>query len=89
MVTFEQAKTAREFHYGECVRIVGTRGGVTEKIEHWRRNGEVKTWKTRSGWWRLPIKFGLKQYGYMDTHNAYQFHVASECPLLTNHTEAK
>lgn len=82
MITYDQALTAREFHYGQCTRTVGPRGSVTERVEHWRGNGTIKTWKTRPGEWRLPIKYGMRGYSYLDHHNAREFHVAEECPLL-------
>lgn len=81
MVTQTQATTARDFHYGTCTETVGPRGGITRKVEAWRANGAIKTWKTRKGGWRLPIKYGMRRYGYMDQNNAGDFHVASECPL--------
>lgn len=81
MITYDQAMTAREFHYGACTETVGPRGGITRKVEAWRANGVIKTWKTRDGEWRLPIKYGMRGYSYMDQNNAEDFHVASECPL--------
>jgi hypothetical protein len=43
----------------------------------WRRNGKTKTWKTRPADFRIPVKYGLYQYGYIDQDNADQFQVAS------------
>ena len=80
-ITLAQVMTAREFHYGECTRIVGPKGGVTETVERWRRNGETKTWKTRPGDFRLPIKYGLRRYSAITPSNVDQFHVAKDCPL--------
>ena len=42
----------------------------------WRRNGATKTWKTRQSHFRIPVKHGLYDYGYIDHHNADQFKVA-------------
>lgn len=84
MVTKEQAINARhrtEFHYGECKKTVGPRGGVTTKIEIWRANGQCKTWKTRPEEFQLPIKYGLRTGSYITHRNAHEFHLASECPL--------
>lgn len=91
MVTLEQALSAGShfgtvtLHYGECSRTIGPRGGVTESIERWRVNGSAKTWVTRPGEFRLPIKYGMGygrgQHGYVDHTNARHFHLASECPL--------
>jgi hypothetical protein len=38
-----------------------------------RRNGATKTWKTRPGEFRVPIKIGFKGYGYIDQNNADQW----------------
>ena len=34
-----------------------------------RRNGATKTWKTREGDFRIPIKYGFKSYGAIDHNN--------------------
>lgn len=39
----------------------------------WRRNGATKTWKTRPGEFRIPVKFGLYGYGYITHTNADGF----------------
>ena len=80
-VTKEQAITAEEFHYGECTRTVGPRGGVTIKCEVWRRNGVTRYWKTRPDEFKVPIKYGLKNCAYLDQSNASYFHTAEDCPL--------
>jgi hypothetical protein len=74
------------WHYGECRKIVGPRGGVTIVQERWRRNGATKTWKTRPGHFRIPITYGYSRgqlYGYLTHENAHEFHRASDCPLIT------
>lgn len=81
MVTKEQAMTASEFHYYDCTKTVGPRGGVTIKQEVWRRNGSTKTWKTRPDHFRVPVKHGLYSYGYVDHTNAHLYHTAEDCPL--------
>ena len=80
-ITLSQVLTAREFHYGECKRTVGPKGGETVKVERWRRNGETKVWKTRPGDFRVPIKFGLRTCSYLTPSNVDQFHVAEDCPI--------
>jgi hypothetical protein len=85
MVTKEQALTGREFHWvavGECKRTVGPRGGITERITKVRANGKCKTWKKDPSRFRLPIMYGMYDYGYIEEWNADCFHLASECPLL-------
>src|SRR3990167_6766732 len=64
----------------------GSRAGTTaqhfEMVGHknsdgtpvrWRRNGATKTWKTRPDEFRIPIKHGLYDYGYIDQDKAHQF----------------
>jgi hypothetical protein len=81
MVTKEQAIAGGEFHYGECKKIVGPRGGVTIKNEVWRSSGKCKTWKRSPEAFQLPITFGLYNHSYITDTNASLFHPASECPL--------
>jgi hypothetical protein len=94
MVTKDQAMRAgstwggADFHYGECTRTVGPRGGVTVRTETWRVNGKCKVWKTRPAEFSLPVKFGLRDFGYITDRNAAEFHLASECPLQTGGADA-
>ncbi len=39
----------------------------------WRINGKCKTWKTRPNEFRVPIKHGLYDYGYLTHENAHEF----------------
>jgi hypothetical protein len=71
MVTYDQALTAREFHYAPAC--------TPKRVERWRRNGQTKVWKTREGEFRVPVKYGIRDYSYITDLNAYEFHVASEC----------
>ena len=71
MVTYEQAMTAREFHYAPVCSA--------KRVERWRRNGETKVWKTREGEFRVPVKFGIRSYSYITHLNANEFHVSEEC----------
>lgn len=85
MITMLQAITADSFHCTrehDCTRTIGPRGGVKESITTVRRNGVTKTWKTRPKEFKIPVKFGLYAYGYIDHDNLAMWHVASECPLL-------
>lgn len=54
MITFEQALTARNFEHVTLKNADGTPLRA-------RRNGATKTWKTRTGQFELPVKYGLKQ----------------------------
>jgi hypothetical protein len=67
---------------GPCMVSYGPKGGQRDYSEGWRVNGAVKTWKTRPGDFRLPIKYGYKtHHGYVTHINAAQYHFADECPL--------
>ncbi len=79
MVTKEQAQVESHFHYGECVRTIGPRGGETLKQENWRRSGMTKTWKTRPDEFSVPIKYGLYNSSYLTHSNASEFHTAANC----------
>lgn len=39
----------------------------------WRRKGKTKTWKTRPGEFKIPVKYGLYSYGVIDHNNWQQF----------------
>lgn len=87
MITRDQAVNigrgwSSEIHQDGCARHIGPRGGITETVIRYRPNGAVKVWKTRPDEFRLPIKFGLRGYGYIDQDNAGQFHLSTDCPLL-------
>jgi len=84
MITKSQALTAQEFHYGDCTRTVGPRGGAKVKQEVWRRNGQTQTWKTRPGSYRIPVKYGLRQFGAIVNIHENHWHTAEDCPL--NHS---
>jgi hypothetical protein len=90
VITQKQALEVFEFHAGTCRRKIGPKGGVTLEIRTWRKNGAVKTWKTRPEDFEVPIKFGLygfgviffcKHGGQIKSGNAHLFHAAEECPL--------
>lgn len=83
MITKEQAENPRNrtFHYGICIRTVGPRGGVTEKIVAARRTGQTKTWKRDQSRFRVPVCHGLWDHGEITEQNADRWHTADECPL--------
>ncbi len=41
-----------------------------------RANGKVKLWKTRQTEFRLPVKYGLREFFYITPHNAADWTVA-------------
>lgn len=82
MVTKEQALKATNFHANGCQKIVGPRGGITYKIERYRKTGMTKTWVTRPNEFSTPVKWGFGPRGtYITHHNADFFHVAADCPI--------
>lgn len=81
MIDKEQAMMASVFHYGACTRTVGPRGGITERVEQWRRNGSTQVWKTRPAEFRVPIKYGMRSYAQLTVSNAHLFHTEDDCPL--------
>lgn len=81
MITKQQALDAFEFHCGECTRTTGPRGGVREVVRRWRRTGATKTWKTRTGEFSVPVKYGMRDYTYITDDNAGAFHTVDDCPL--------
>jgi hypothetical protein len=90
MVTKEQAVSAgyrATFHYtgrnGGCKRTVGPRGGVTESIVSVRASGACQIWKRDAGRFRLPVKYGLYESSAIEQTSAVDFHLASDCPLLS------
>lgn len=82
MLTKEQAMTEREFIQISSDDInfnkVWGKEALMNKPIHWRANGKCKTWKTRPDEFRLPIKHGLWDYGYITQDNAHLFEVASK-----------
>lgn len=88
-LTRSQVFGCDEFHVGYCTRYIGPRGGVVIKSEVWRRNGSTKYWKTRPDEFRIPVKHGLRDYGYIDQDNANQVHAAEDCPLRDTKGEVK
>jgi hypothetical protein len=66
--------TNQRFHENHPNRQDGT-------CYEWRQNGQLQLWKTMPNRFRLPIKFGLRQYGEINADNVGDFHFASSCPV--------
>lgn len=94
-MTLEQCLALRgseEIHYTgrhNCRCTVGPRGGISLDIVRVRRSGAVKTWKTRPGEFRMPVKHGLYESGEITHANQGDFHLASECPALREAEKAR
>ena len=46
----------------------------------WRVSGQVKRWKRDHDKFRVPVKHGLRDNGYIDNSNFNLFHVHGSCP---------
>lgn len=44
-------------------------------LERWRVNGKAKTWKRDSGRVEVPLKRGLREYGYLTERSLDQFNL--------------
>lgn len=74
-VTPRTALTAHYFwHKTEKRRDGRTAIGV-------RRNGATKTWKTRPGEFRIPVKYGMYEYFYITDKNAHEWTTIEPEPL--------
>ena len=62
MITKEQAL---ELYHGQVLYHVSNRN-ADGTPQRWRVNGKVKTWKTRPDHFRVPLKYGLYGYDYLD-----------------------
>lgn len=77
------------WHYGNCTRSTGPRGGIKEHITECRRNGANQTWKTRPDDFRVPIKQGFRNFGEIVPANVAEFHRPEDCPLLDGADHSK
>jgi hypothetical protein len=62
MITREQAL---QIGWGETIYAIGC-ANADGTPQRWRKNGKVKTWKTRPNDFSMPIKRGLREYYYLD-----------------------
>ena len=66
VLTMDQALTVDYFH------------DANHKV--WRRNGQTKVWKRTPGKFRIPVKFGLYRYDYIDEHTDTVHIPSDDCP---------
>lgn len=71
MITVEQAIGLK---FGQTIYDVEQRGSDGRAVR-WRVNGQVKTWKTRPSHFKIPVKHGLYNYGYVTHENAMFYSV--------------
>lgn len=69
LVSFVQA---RRLHYGDELyhKYLKNADGSAQR---WRVTGMPKTWKTRPGEIRVPLKRGMSEYGVLDQYNLNDF----------------
>ena len=65
MITLEQAKS---LHHGQVLYHDKNRN-ADHTAERWRVNGAVKVWKRSPQRVKVPLKHGLRYYGYLTEHN--------------------
>ena len=46
--------------------------------QRWKVTGKVKFWKTRPWDFRIPVKYGMRDYGYVTPHTADDFSLDEE-----------
>ena len=71
-----------EFHRGRCTKTVGPRGKVTVHQTRARVFGQCKTWARQPEKFKLPVRNGLYDCGYIEQYNCDDWHRAEDCPLL-------
>ena len=73
MISINEAKSVKPgtvFHMNDETNSDGT-------PVRWRVTGQVKTWKTRPEQFKIPVKHGLYDYGYITESNLHLFHLES------------
>ena len=63
-LTRENSETANSFYSKTLKNADGSRLRA-------RRNGKTKTWKTRPAEFKIPVKRGMYEYGYIDQKFAH------------------
>lgn len=67
-VTKENQVESTMFYHGILKDSIGG-------FQRFRRNGKTRVWKSRPTEFRIPIKRGLYQYGFIDHTNCNNFYV--------------
>lgn len=62
------ANTANTFYH----RTLKYKSDKSRPLEC-RRNGRTKYWKTRPNEFRIPVKYGMYEYFYIDNSNAHEW----------------
>jgi hypothetical protein len=78
VISQDQADTASMFHLTNPV--ASRRCDSVRGPERWRRNGRTQRWKRDTKRFRIPIKFGLFDYGEINENTAANWHTGADCP---------
>jgi hypothetical protein len=71
MITIEQIKSRVN---GNTVFAMNDECNADGTNVRWRVNGKVKFWKTRPNDFKIPVKHGMYDYGYITPENVCLFH---------------
>jgi hypothetical protein len=71
-----------KLHLGQTIYQMGEYNADGTALR-WRVNGQVKTWKRRPGY-KVPVKHGLYDYGYLTDYNAHLFTLEEPEPRRRN-----
>lgn len=84
MITMEQAHGVDYFHYGDCEVSFGKSGKAVPLVRSlvFRRNGVTKRWKREPERFQVPVKRGLREYGYLRSEEAARWHAEADCPAM-------
>lgn len=66
MITKLQAETCSMFYDATLRNADGS-------AKRYRANGKTKTWKRDPNRFRVPVKHGMYDYGYIDNDNAHNY----------------
>ena len=74
-----------------CVHAPGCAFNATADKRHqfsvkvWRKNGEVKEWKRQPTKFRMPVKYGMYSYDYVD--ETTDCHLPEDCQARKDYNE--
>jgi len=71
-------ETAKDLKLGQVLSMNYNKNSDGSCVR-WRVNGKVKTWKTRPNEFKIPVKHGMYDFGYITQHNYFYFHINGSC----------
>ena len=75
MITLEQAKALSP---GDILHH-STNRNTDSTCQRWKVNGKVKTWKRDSSRVLIPVKHGLRNYGYITEDELAMVNLENDC----------